>query len=151
MRQASRHAVITALLLVLTPLVASAQDRGAGLTSRGLRPASTIAHPPRQQRPPGTVGGPHRRPPGSITGTLPVFPCCLDTAYAPVASPTTIVPAVPPPIYVVVPSPLALAYVPPPRPEPAPEIILPSGRWARHGNGVDYPYVWVWAGPAPGR
>jgi len=151
MRQASRHAVIAALLLVLTPLVASAQDRGAGLMPRGQRPASTIAQPPRQPRPPGTLGSPHRRPPGSIAGTRPAFPCCVDTAYVPVAPPPMIVPAAPPPMYVVVPSPPALAYVPPPRPEPAPEIILPSGRWARHGNGVDYPYVWVWAGPAPGR
>jgi hypothetical protein len=57
----------------------------------------------------------------------------------------------PPPIYLVVPSPPSLVYVPTPRVEPAPEITLPTGRWARHGNGVDYPYVWVWVGPAAER
>jgi hypothetical protein len=57
----------------------------------------------------------------------------------------------PPTVYVVVPAPPSLVYVPTPRVEPAPEITLPTGRWARHGNGVDYPYTWVWVGPAPSR
>ena len=56
-----------------------------------------------------------------------------------------------PPVYVIVPSPPSLVYIPTPRVEPAPEITLPTGRWARHGNGVDYPYVWVWVGPAAAR
>jgi hypothetical protein len=50
-----------------------------------------------------------------------------------------------------VPSPPSLVYVPTPRVDPAPEVTLPTGRWARHGNGVDYPYVWVWEGPARAR
>jgi hypothetical protein len=57
----------------------------------------------------------------------------------------------PPPVVYVVPTPPALAYVPPPRPEPAPEIALPNGRWERHGNGAEYPYTWVWVGAAPPR
>jgi len=57
----------------------------------------------------------------------------------------------PPPVYVIVPSPPSLVYVPTPRVDPAPEVTLPTGRWARHGNGVDYPYVWVWEGPARAR
>ena len=57
----------------------------------------------------------------------------------------------PPPVYVIVPSPPSLVYVPTTRVDPAPEVTLPTGRWARHGNGVDYPYVWVWEGPARAR
>jgi hypothetical protein len=94
-------------------------------------------------RPAGMMSRPHPRP-------HPFIPCCLGAVYLPPAPPPVIV-IPPPPIYIVVPSPPSLVYVPTPRPEPAPEITLPTGRWARHGNGVDYPYVWVWAGPAPGR
>jgi len=28
--------------------------------------------------------------------------------------------------------------------EPAPEIVLPTGRWELHGDGVTWPHVWVW-------
>ncbi len=54
--------------------------------------------------------------------------------------------APPPPVVYVTPVPTEpdLAYVPPPVVEPAPEVKFPTGRWERHGNGVDYPYVWVW-------
>jgi len=31
-----------------------------------------------------------------------------------------------------------------PQGELAPEVRFPTGRWERHGNGVDYPYMWVW-------
>lgn len=75
----------------------------------------------------------------------PVIPCCLGVAYVPPEPPPVVV-AAPPVMYIVVPSPPSLVYVPTPRVEPAPEITLPTGRWARHGNGVDYPYVWVWVG-----
>ena len=27
--------------------------------------------------------------------------------------------------------------------EPAPEITGEKGTWARHGNGKEYPYTWV--------
>ena len=86
---------------------------------------------------------------GTMSRPHPFIPCCLGAVYLPPAPPVIVVP--PPTIYVVVPSPPSLVYVPTPRPEPAPEITLPTGRWARHGNGVDYPYVWVWAGPAATR
>ncbi len=104
-----------------------------------LGPAAAWA----DDRPAGMMSRPHPRP-------HPFISCCLGAVYLPPAPPPVIV-IPPPPIYIVVPSPPSLVYVPTPRPEPAPEITLPTGRWARHGNGVDYPYVWVWAGPAPGR
>lgn len=54
--------------------------------------------------------------------------------------------AAPPPVVYVTPVPTEpdLVYVPLPPVEPAPEVKFPTGRWERHGNGVDYPYVWVW-------
>ena len=117
---------ITLALLVLGPAAAWADDRPAGMMSR--------PHPQPSR--------PHPRP-------HPFISCCLDAVYLPPAPPAVVSP--PPTVYVIVPAPPSLVYVPTPRPEPAPEITLPTGRWARHGNGVDYPYVWVWAGPAPGR
>ena len=99
------------------------------------------------ERPHGTMSRPHSRPSRPIARPHPIFPCCLGAIYVPPAPPVIVIP--PPPIYVIVPSPPSLGFVPTPRPEPAPEITLPTGRWARHGNGVDYPYVWVWVGPAP--
>ena len=111
-----------------------------------LGPAAAWA----DDRPPGTMSRPHSRPHRPIARPHPFVPCCLGTVYLPPAPPPVIV--IPPPaIYVIVPSPPSLVYVPTPRPEPAPEITLPTGRWARHGNGVDYPYVWVWVGPAAER
>jgi hypothetical protein len=97
-------------------------------------------------RSPGAMSRPHHRPPRPIARPHPVIPCCLGGVYFPSApAPVFVIP--PPAVYVVVPSPPSLGYVPTPRPEPAPEVTLPTGRWARHGNGVDYPYVWVWVGP----
>jgi hypothetical protein len=93
---------------------------------------------------------PHSRPSRPVARPHPFIRCCLGAVYLPPAPPPVIV--IPPPtIYVIVPSPPSLVYVPTPRPEPAPEITLPTGRWARHGNGAEYPYVWVWVGPAAER
>jgi hypothetical protein len=97
----------------------------------------------------GAVTRPHHRPPRPIAHPHTVIGCCLDGLYVPPAPPVVVIP--PPPVYVIVASPPSLVYLPTPRVEPAPEVTLPTGRWARHGNGVDYPYVWVWEGPAPGR
>lgn len=97
----------------------------------------------------GSMSRPHHRPSRPIARPHPFIGCCLGGGYLPPAPPVVVIP--PPPVYVIVPSPPSLVYVPTPRVEPAPEVTLPSGRWARHGNGVDYPYVWVWAGPAPTR
>lgn len=96
---------------------------------------------------PGSMSRPHHRPSRPIARPHPFIGCCLGGEYLPPAPPVVVIP--PPPVYVIVPSPPSLVYVPTPRVEPAPEVTLPTGRWARHGNGVDYPYVWVWAGPAP--
>ncbi|MFI5326214.1 MAG: hypothetical protein ACHQ7H_08280 [Candidatus Rokuibacteriota bacterium] len=98
---------------------------------------------------PGSTSRPHHRPGRPIARPHPFIGCCLGGGYLPPAPPVVVIP--PPPVYVIVPSPPSLVYVPTPRVEPAPEITLPTGRWARHGNGVDYPYVWVWAGPAATR
>jgi hypothetical protein len=123
MRRLGGLALVALVLLVLAPTGASADERA------------------------GTMSRPHHRPSRPIARPHPFIPCCLGGVYLPPAPPVIVVP--PPTIYVVVPSPPSLVYVPTPRPEPAPEITLPTGRWARHGNGVDYPYVWVWVGPAP--
>jgi len=93
---------------------------------------------------------PHSRPPRPIVRPHSVIGCCLGGVSFPPAAPPVVV-SLPPPVYVIVPSPPSLVFVPTPRVEPAPEVTLPTGRWARHGNGVDYPYVWVWEGPARGR
>ncbi|HEX9747065.1 MAG TPA: hypothetical protein VGB86_01540 [Methylomirabilota bacterium] len=132
MRRLAGLASIALALLVLGPAGAWADDRRADMRSRPhprLKPITGPARP---------IVRPH-----------PFIPCCLGAVYLPPAPPPVIV--LPPPIYVIVPSPPSLVYVPTPRPEPAPEITLPTGRWARHGNGVDYPYVWVWVGPAAER
>jgi len=133
MRRLVGLASIALGLLVLGPAGASADDRRAGMMSR--------PHP--RMNP---IVGPSR----PIARAHPFIPCCLGAVYLPPAPPPVIV-LPPPPIYVIVPSPPSLVYVPTPRPEPAPEITLPTGRWARHGNGVDYPYVWVWVGPTAER
>ena len=135
MRRLAQVGLIMLAVLGSGPAGASAADRPSGV------PAGAPA---------GLMSRPHPRPPRPVARPLPVIGCCLDSVYVPPAPPPVIV-IPPPPIYIVVPSPPSLVYVPTPRPEPAPEITLPTGRWARHGNGVDYPYVWVWAGPAPGR
>jgi hypothetical protein len=122
---------------------------------RGLAPAgpthSGSVHPRHHLPGPGGPGphrpGPHRPGPGAAH-YLPILPCCVDYTDYPPASPP--VPA-PPLILYIVPSPPALVYIPPPRVEPAPEIVLPNGRLERHGNGVDYPYTWVFVETAPRR
>lgn len=131
MRRLTKLALLVLALLVLSPEAAWAADRPPG------SPANSMSRP-------------HPRPSRPIARPHPFIPCCLGAVYLPPAPPPVIV-IPPPPIYIVVPAPPSLVYVPTPRPEPAPEITLPTGRWARHGNGVDYPYVWVWMGPAPGR
>jgi hypothetical protein len=122
MRHPARLAAIVALLLLLGPPVAAAHDAVARPHHRSSRPVPRPRH---------------------------AIPCCFGAVSAPPTPAVVVVP--PPPIYVIVPSPPSLAPVPTPRPEPTPEITLATGRWARHGNGVDYPYVWVWEGPAPER
>ena len=130
-------APIAFALLVVGPAGAWADDRPAGT------PGGSMSRPHPRMKP---IVGPSR----PIARPHPFIPCCLSAVYLPPAPPPVIV--IPPPsIYVVVPSPPSLVYVPTPRPEPVPEITLPTGRWARHGNGVDYPYVWVWVGPAAER
>lgn len=98
---------------------------------------------------PGPLSRSHHRPSRPIARPHPFMGCCLSAGYLPPAPPAVEMP--PPPVYVIVPSPPSLVYVPTPRVEPAPEVTLPTGRWARHGNGVDYPFVWVWEGPAARR
>ncbi len=94
-----------------------------------------------------------------VNRRLPVSGCCtelfpdpawLSSSYMPLGAYSPPVAAVPPPpVVYVTPTAPDLAYIPPPPVEPAPEIKFPTGRWERHGNGVDYPYVWVWV--AQGR
>ncbi|HKW93295.1 MAG TPA: hypothetical protein VJX92_15480 [Methylomirabilota bacterium] len=120
-------AVALVVLAGLAPVSASADDGRDGMS------------PP----PPGSTSRPTRPP----FHRRPIFPCCVGFSYFPEPAPPVIV-VPPPPVVYVVPSPPALTYVPTPRPEPAPEVVTPSGRWARHGNGKEYPYTWVWVGPA---
>ena len=129
MYRLTRIALIALALLVLGSAGARADDRTGG--------------------DPGSMSGPHHRPGRPIPRPHSFFGCCLGGGYFPPAPTVVVIP--PPTVYVVVPAPPSLVYVPTPRVEPAPEITLPTGRWARHGNGVDYPYTWVWVGPAPSR
>ncbi len=129
-----RAAVVAVALVLVTGLApgsAWAQDVRGGMSTP---PPGSTPHPPHRPGPP-----------------FPVFPCCLGFSYVTPEPPPPVIVVPPPPVVYVVPSPPSLAYVPTPRPEPAPEIVLPTGRWARHGNGKEYPYTWVWVGPAPAR
>jgi len=125
-------ALVALTLLVLGPAPAWADERAG-------RAGGT----------PGSMSRPHHRPSRPIVRPHSFFGCCLGGGYLPAPPAVVVIP--PPPVYVIVPSPPSLVYVPTPRVDPAPEVTLATGRWARHGNGVDYPYVWVWQGPAPGR
>jgi hypothetical protein len=129
MYRLARLSLVVLALLALGPVYGWADDRMGGRPGSPFRP---------------------HRPSRPIARPLPIIGCCLDGGYFPPAPPVVVIPP-PPPVYVIVPSPPSLVYIPTPRVEPAPEITLPTGRWARHGNGVDYPYVWVWVGPAAAR
>jgi hypothetical protein len=124
-----------ALLAGLAPTNGWAQQ-----ATSGMRPDSL-----------GTVRRPSHRPrPPFVHRPIPVIPCCLGFSYGAAEPPPVIVPALPSVIYVVS-APPPLAYVATPRPEPAAEVQLPTGRWERHGNAKEYPYTWVWVGAAPAR
>ncbi len=92
-----------------------------------------------------------------VNRTLLATGCCVEffpdpgwfsRSYTPLFaySPAQVTAAPPPPVVYLTPVPTEpdLVYVPPPSVEPTPEVKFPTGRWERHGNGVDYPYVWVW-------
>ena len=102
----------------------------------GMRPA---VRPP-VNRPP--IVRP--RPPA-----VPSLSCCVDSAPFPVPPPIVVPP--PPTVIYVIPSPPSLVHIPTPRVEPAPEIAEPKGTWARHGNGKEYPYTWVFQPAHPAR
>jgi hypothetical protein len=127
-------ALLAAILIgALAPPGASAQDIrvGSGMRPDGTgtgRPPSHGSRPPFRHRP------------------APFFPCCVGWSYLPEDPPPPVIVAPPPPILYVVPAPPTLTYVAPARVEPAPEIQLATGRWERHGNGKEYPYIWVWVG-----
>jgi hypothetical protein len=130
MRRLVVAALVAIQLAALTPMGAAAQEMRVGIRTDDPSTPST-------GRPPGH--GPRPRRPGPF-----FFPCCADVPYvpAPPADPT------PPPVVYVIPSPPPLVYVAPARVEPAAEVLLPTGRWERHGNGKEYPFTWVWVGAA---
>ena len=134
------------LMAILAPTGAGAQVGSAGPTpgnmgGSGLRPGFRPAHRPPAHRPPI-----HRpRPP-----VVPFFNCCADLSYFPDEPPPVILPP-PPTVIYIVPSPPSLVYIPTPRVEPAPEITGERGTWARHGNGKEYPYTWVFQPAHRGR
>jgi len=136
MRRLVVGTLVAILLAVLAPMGATAQEIRVGA---GVWPDGTGTDRPPLNRP---------RPPFE---RRPGFPCCVGWSYLPTEPPPPpiVVPA--PPIVYVVPAPPTLAYVPPARVEPAPEVQLLNGRWERHGNGKEYPYSWVWVGAASAR
>jgi hypothetical protein len=137
-----RLVVLCLMLLTagLAPANAWAQAGPAnapgGVSSGGMTPAfrPPVNRPPIRPRPP----------------IVPFFSCCADSSYFPDAPPPMVAPP-PPTVIYVIPSPPALVYIPTPRVQPAPEVAGPKGTWARHGNGKEYPYTWVFqpAYPAP--
>ena len=131
MRRLVAAAVIALVLAALAPL-AAAQEVRTGPDPGGSTPG-TAAQPPKQRPRP-----PFRHHP------LPFVGCCVETAYLPAQLP----PPAPPAIVNVIPAQPSLIYIPAPKVEPAPEVQLPTGRWERHGNGKEYPYIWVWVGVA---
>ena len=132
----ARRAVVALVILatVLAPMGAWAQMGSVGaapgsMGASGRRPGfRPPAHRPPIHRP---------RPP-----VVPFFNCCADLSYFPDEPPPVYVPP-PPTVIYIVPSPPSLVYIPTPRVEPAPEITGEKGTWARHGNGKEYPYTWV--------
>ncbi|HYB70042.1 MAG TPA: hypothetical protein VEH80_05215 [Candidatus Bathyarchaeia archaeon] len=132
---------VVALLAVAAALLPAGRALAQDVRS-DPNPNSSVRPPTPGLRPPPGFRPPVVRPP------FPVFPCCVGYAYLP-APPPVVVPTAPPVIYVT-PSPPPLVYVPAPRAEPTPEVEAPGGRWVRHGNGLEYPYRWVFE-PTPSR
>jgi hypothetical protein len=139
----SRRAILCVILLAvgLSPATGWAQagpvSAPGAISAGGMRP---VFRPP-VNRPP----IPRPRPP-----IAPFFSCCADYSYFPDPPPPVVAPP-PPTIIYVVPSPPPLVYVPTPRVEPAPEVAGQKGTWARHGNGKEYPYTWVFQPAYPAR
>jgi hypothetical protein len=123
-------AVIALVVAGLAP-VAAAQEVRTGPDPGSPTPGAAQPQTPRP-RPPF-----RHRP-------FPFISCCVETAYLPAQLP----PPAPPAIVDVIPAQPSLIYIPAPKVEPAPEVQLPTGRWERHGNGKEYPYIWVWVGIA---
>jgi hypothetical protein len=130
MRRLVAAAVIALVVATLAPL-AAAQEVRTSPDPDGSTPGTA---PPPKQRP----RPPFRHHPFPFVG------CCVETAYLPAQLP----PPAPPAIVNVIPAQPSLIYIPAPKVEPAPEVQLPTGRWERHGNGKEYPYIWVWVGVA---
>ena len=125
-----------ALLAGLTPASGWAQQATSGMSPDSL----------------GTVHRPAQRPrPPFVHRPIAVIPCCLGFSYGALEPPPPVIVPAPPSVIYVVPVLPPLAYVATPRPEPAAEVQLPTGRWERHGNGKEYPYTWVWVSAAPAR
>ena len=136
-------AAMSRLVIAIGLALLAGSTPAAGWAQSIMSPAGseTVRRPPHRPRRP--VHPPIHKP-------IPVIPCCLGFSYYRPPDPPVIVPG-PPPVIYVVPSSPTLTYVAPARPEPAPEVLLPTGRWERHGNGKEYPYTWVWVGAAPAR
>jgi len=155
-----RRLVVLGLVLagILAPAGAWAQGMRSGMAPAGMplvggSVPSGGAHPgfrPPAHRPPAHRPRFHRPRPPFTQPPSTFLGCCADFAYFP-PDPAPPVVMAPPPIVYIVPAPPALVYVPTPRVEPAPEITLATGRWARHGNGKEYPYTWVWQPSYPAR
>ncbi len=137
-----RLAIATLAWVLLLPGVAVAWHDGRS-HDRGVHPP-TLAHPSsgaHPQTPQGPVRFKFLRFGPSVVETLP------PVVY--VQSPPVVYVQSPPVVYVVPPvgyspEPNPSYDVPTPRVEPAPEIVLPTGRWELHGDGVTWPHVWVW-------
>jgi hypothetical protein len=137
-----RLAIATLAWVLLLPGVAVAWHDGRS-HDRGVHPP-TLAHPSsgaHPQTPQGPVRFKFLRFGPSVVQTPP------PVVY--VQSPPVVYVQSPPVVYVVPPvgyspEPNPSYDVPTPRVEPAPEIVLPTGRWELHGDGVTWPHVWVW-------
>jgi hypothetical protein len=124
--------IATIACVLLLPGVAVAWHDG-GSPDRGVRPPA-IGRP---SAPPRTTGTPPRSP------FVRYAPFIIQTP-----PPVVYVPS-PPVVYVVPPAdsspePDSNYDAPTPPVEPAREIVLPSGRWELHGDGVTWPHIWVW-------